>query len=311
MAWRNKLGSAVSAVVSVLFLVLVLRRIEWGALGELVRENPPYGYLSLAMLSILCALCGSTLRWRYILLAQYGVFRSVSFGEMLKAVMIATGLNCVLPSKGGDLAKVLFLRRHMLLSAGVGTVILERMADLAFLALLSVAASLASGIPEGILTGLALLAILLVAFLLIVFPIFEFAWIPHRLADARASVRLVFRQWLAQPRLVLLTCASCALVWSMNGVCISLLMTAFAPGVPFVYGLSIYPIAVLAGLMPVSISGIGVRDAAMVYLLTSYTTPTQAACVALGYTFFAYWFPGLLSIPFCVHEVGRWRNAGK
>ena len=55
--------------------------------------------------------------------------------------------------------------------------------------------------------------------------------------------------------------------------------------------------------VPVTVSGIGTRDAAFVALLSSQMSPEQATLVGIGYTLFAYWFLSLVSFPVVAWQV--------
>ena len=70
---------------------------------------------------------------------------------------------------------------------------------------------------------------------------------------------------------------------------------------------AIFPLCVLAGLVPVTLSGIGTRDAAFVQLMTMYGIAREGATmVALGYTVFAYWILSLISLPVIGWQLLSW-----
>ena len=69
------------------------------------------------------------------------------------------------------------------------------------------------------------------------------------------------------------------------------------------FAYAVFPLAILAGLVPVTVSGIGTRDAAFVALLGSQMSSEQATLVGLGYTLFAYWFLSLVSFPVVAWQV--------
>jgi len=61
--------------------------------------------------------------------------------------------------------------------------------------------------------------------------------------------------------------------------------------------------AVLAGLVPITVGGIGTWDSAFVILLTGHLTTEGATLVALGCTVLAYWLIGLLGVPVALREI--------
>jgi uncharacterized membrane protein YbhN (UPF0104 family) len=82
--------------------------------------------------------------------------------------------------------------------------------------------------------------------------------------------------------------------------------------VAWTYVWSIYPVSIIAGLAPVTISGIGTRDAVMDALLGSRMEPSGATIAALGYTFFAYWVVAFISTPIVFSDLPRFlKNGGE
>ena len=64
------------------------------------------------------------------------------------------------------------------------------------------------------------------------------------------------------------------------------------------------PLAILVGLVPLTIAGMGTRDSAMIYLFTPY----EKASLMVGVGLFAslrYLIPGVLGLPFLNHYLIR------
>ena len=93
------------------------------------------------------------------------------------------------------------------------------------------------------------------------------------------------------------------LTWSLGGFTVYALAQAFGTGLGIGFAYAVFPLAILAGLVPVTVSGIGTRDAAFVALLSSQMSAEQATLVGLGYTLFAYWFLSLVSFPVVAWQV--------
>jgi hypothetical protein len=60
--------------------------------------------------------------------------------------------------------------------------------------------------------------------------------------------------------------------------------------VPLVQIVANVPLAILAGIVPISISGIGTRDGVLVMLLAEYAEPSGVLAAAFLYTALVYWF---------------------
>ena len=89
-----------------------------------------------------------------------------------------------------------------------------------------------------------------------------------------------------------------AVNWLASIIQTHLLLLAVGAPVSFLLTATVLPIAIFVGLVPVTIGGMGTRDAALVSLLASAATPAQALSVGLLYSFFGYWLPALLGLPF-------------
>ncbi|HPS01044.1 MAG TPA: lysylphosphatidylglycerol synthase transmembrane domain-containing protein [Candidatus Sumerlaeota bacterium] len=251
----------------------------------------------------------ATVRWLGVLRAQE-VSRHFPPAHALRAVMMANVLNSLLPSKAGDLIKAVYLRQHGGLTVGVGTVVLERLVDLGVLGALGLVGALVSGVPWGLVTGLVLtggVAVVLTILGLGVFP--GKRWFPRKIVNLVDSTSEVFRKWGADPIAVAMTVGGSLLHWNLAGLTVCSLVAAFGGGVGWAHAYSIFPLALLAGLVPATMSGVGTRDMAFVQLLQSSLPLEQATLVGLGYTLFNYWLLSLICLPIVGLEIVRlWKT---
>jgi glycosyltransferase 2 family protein len=72
-----------------------------------------------------------------------------------------------------------------------------------------------------------------------------------------------------------------------------LLYSGIGAEAPFLQVCRALPLAILAGLLPLTLSGIGTRDAALIVLMTPVATEAQSLAVGLLYTVIVYWLPAL------------------
>ncbi len=295
---RTLLG-LVSVLVSAGLVVWLLARIDLAQTGELL-SNANWGWLLLAAL-LTCALpFTSVFRWLGVLRAQD---TQLPFLVALRAVMMANVLNSFLPSKSGDVAKAVYLREHGGLSKGTGTVILERLVDLGVLGALGLFGLLVNGTLWGLVAGIGLLGGVLGVFLVVTLLPVEKLPLPDKVAQILQDLRSVFTRWLKNRAAITQTLGASVLTWSLGGFTVFALSQAFGTGLGLGFAYAVFPLAILAGLVPVTVSGIGTRDAAFVALLGSQMSPEQATLVGLGYTLFAYWFLSLVSFPVVAWQV--------
>ncbi len=73
---------------------------------------------------------------------------------------------------------------------------------------------------------------------------------------------------------------------------------ALGSSVPLVVAMANIPIAIFIGLVPVTLGGMGTRDAAIIFLFSVFATPSQLLGVGILFSLFRYWLPSLIGIPF-------------
>lgn len=296
----------ISVAISVGIILWLLSRIDTFGLILTFKEFPVQDISLFIILIGFTPLVG-TLRWLSILKTQPEV--DIKFSTALKANMIANVLNSFLPSKSGDLAKGWYLKKQNL-SIGIGTVILERIIDLSNLSLIAFIAGLYSGQKISSIVGFSLM-ILLVSMVGILgwFP-FEKIMLSKvsKLTEIFLSFRQVIQNWIQHPYNMVMTTVFSLLVWLLNSLAVANLIGSINPQVPLARALAIYPLAILSGLVPLTISGLGTRDATFVFLLEPYMSSEAATMISLSYTATAYWLLSCISLPFVLSEIRRYFN---
>jgi hypothetical protein len=109
--------------------------------------------------------------------------------------------------------------------------------------------------------------------------------------------------------IVLISLAS----WVVQFVQIWLFALALGTAVPLAANLALAPLAILVGLLPFTLAGIGTRDAALILLYQPYMAEPVAAALGLLFTL-RYLLPALAGLPFLAQYmavVRRSRAAGR
>lgn len=215
-----------------------------------------------------------------------------SFGRCWSAVMAAVTLNAVIPGRGGDFVRAAFLAEEPgTLSLLVGAVLVERLLDVLMLGLMAGAASLAGG--GGVVTWIALavgaVAVGAVAALAL----------GHRLPvrpEAAERAGRAARALGSRPGLAMVILGMTAICWTNNVATMELSLRAVGADIPTLAVYEATPIAVLTGILPVSVNGIGTRDAAMVMLLAGRAAKEQIVAGAFAYFLLNGWFLALIGM---------------
>src|SRR4051812_4670828 len=272
----------------------------------------------------------------------------LSFGEANRLILVASVLNLVLPSKMGDIAKAYFMRDrgHMEGSLALSLVVFEKACDMLSLLLwcvfglawVKISGSKAmeafhwlgtsSSMPVAQQENLFFWASTLVVagslgfgLLLIGSPSFAqfFFALAARIAPGKVGAKLAkfgasWDQmhsyfWSSKARLAKVTLTS-VFIWFLHLLQIWLFILALRANTPFVANLALSPLAILAGLLPLTFAGVGTRDAALVLFYTPYFPAATAAALGLLCTA-RYVLPALGGLPFVGGYLPKVTGMGK
>jgi uncharacterized membrane protein YbhN (UPF0104 family) len=127
-----------------------------------------------------------------------------------------------------------------------------------------------------------------------------------RLAPAKArakleQLRLAWREmrdffWRDRARLALVSTTS-VFIWFLHLLQIWMFILALRAHTPFMANLALAPLAILAGLLPLTLAGIGTRDAALILFYHPYLSAPTAAALGILCTM-RYVLPALGGLPF-------------
>jgi uncharacterized membrane protein YbhN (UPF0104 family) len=235
----------------------------------------------------------NALRWDLIV-RQLGT--RLGFWESFKIVMAAWPLGTLTPAKSGDLIKVFFLRRVLQYSVTTGVILAERLLDVFVLCLYAILFGVGVRLWASVWVGGSILAGLLFLFLLVELQLTKF--LPQKLQEPAVNLFLASRKIYSNPAVLL----GCLLITALNWL-LSLLQTwiayrALQVAVPFDYLSAALPLAIFIGLLPITLSGMGTRDTAVIALFENYAAYETNLAVGILYSIYGYWLLTLLGLPF-------------
>ncbi len=310
----------ISIAVSLAILAVIYWRIDRGGLGAAFGASDLW-WLAVALLAL--APIAVVTAWRFTRLVPDSAH--IGLGEAIRLTLAASSLNLVLPSKMGDLAKAWFIRErgHMPGSLAVALVVYEKTCDMLALLVWCIVGLLfyadkgllfwilTAGVAGGLVLGLLLLGSRGFAG--------AFFQIAARVAPARIAAALdgLAADWSAmhayfwadRGRVLLIAVVSLA-IWFLHLVQIWLLILALNATVPFLDNLALAPLAILAGLLPLTFAGIGTRDAALILFFAPYMAAPVGAALGLLCTL-RYVLPALAGLPFLGAYLGILRGEGR
>lgn len=303
---RGKLSWRIVPLVAVTALVIVvlITGLSDASSLEQALERARWGWLLAAtgLMGVVLAL--GTLRWRLVLLAM-GV--SLSYRRALRAVLAAWPFALITPSRAGDLLRSVAIRDRVGMLEGSSSVITERLVDIQSLLLLAALGGLwAERWWLAGLAGLGLVAEWTAALVLLRHR----DWLFGLPLVSRLEPRLqrllrgldALRQRPASLAAVSLT-SMCS--WLVAMVLVYCLMQSFGAGVSLAQVIALWPMAIFVGMLPLTLAGMGTRDAAFLYLLGALTEHQEAATLAatLSYAAITTWLPAALGVPWMLLEM--------
>ncbi|MDD5351305.1 MAG: lysylphosphatidylglycerol synthase transmembrane domain-containing protein [Chthoniobacteraceae bacterium] len=297
----------ISLVVSLGILAVIYWKIDCAKLlAAFAHSDPLWLALSLAMV-IPLTLCTA---WR---LQQLMPARGqLGFGESNKLILVASVLNLVLPSKMGDIAKAYFMRDKggMTGSLALSLVVFEKSCDMLSLLLWCVFGllvypqkdalfwTMTAGVAGTFVFGALLLGSKGFAdFFFDMASRFGPGKIKAKLETLKASWNEMHGFFWASKRQLAKVVFTSVFIWFLHLLQIWMFILALKAWTPFLSNLALSPLAILAGLLPLTFAGVGTRDAALVLFYAPFFDAPTAAALGVLCTG-RYLLPALGGLPF-------------
>ncbi len=116
-----------------------------------------------------------------------------------------------------------------------------------------------------------------------------------------------FKILLHYPKKIFLILLTTLAIWLIVLIHIKLSFLAFNSNVPFVSIISIQPVVIFIGLLPITLAGIGTRESAAVLLFSGLTPAPTALAVGLIYSFVGQILITAFCLPF-TYAVWNWKK---
>jgi glycosyltransferase 2 family protein len=309
----------ISLAVSIAILGAIYLVIDIGSLLRALRGvDVP---LTISALAVFVPIL-SIMAWRLKVLIPTD--HRPSLAEALRLILSASAMNMVLPSKMGDVAKSAFMKKSGGLSGSkaLAVVVLEKTSDVLALlvwcvfGLMVVSPSgpffqvLFAAVALGLLFCIVMLGSLRFADF---FFVVAFRIVPQKLGAKIGNLRNAWHEmhgfFWRHAKFSLGIIFTSIVLWFLNLAQIWLFALAVGGDVPFIDNLALAPLALLAGLLPLTFAGIGTRDAALIVLFQPFMDSGTAAALGLFCTL-RYIVPALAGLPFLTGYLEALRNNG-
>ena len=308
----------ISIAVSVAILLIIYAKIDFPGLLDVFRHcDPTWMAISLGMLIPITMFTSG--RLQQLMPEQ----KSLGFMEANRLILGASVLNMVLPSKMGDIAKAYFMRErgHLDGSLSLSLVVFEKACDMLSLLFWCAFGLILYPAKDGLfwlMTGVVAVGLILGLLLLGSRQFAQgFFGMGQKLAPKKLSQKLNNLQiswgemhdyfWSDKGQLLKMA-GSSIFIWFLHLLQIWLFILALQAWVPFLTNLALSPLAILAGLLPLTFAGVGTRDAALIFFYQPYFDAPTGAALGLLCTS-RYFLQALVGLPFLGQMMGAVRNA--
>ncbi|HEY8090147.1 MAG TPA: lysylphosphatidylglycerol synthase transmembrane domain-containing protein [Polyangiaceae bacterium] len=298
--WRVALTLGVT-----LALVAVLVR-DLGGTGPLIAAirgaRPAWVGVAFAASST-CVLLG-VVRWQQVLRAMG---YSLGFRRGLVVVLATWPLAVVTPSRANDLLRPLAVRSVVPLAAGTGSVVAEKAIDLFVLLAIAAVGTVVRGFWTWTAVIAAVMGLEVTTVTLVVMRRRWLARLPF-LRGRAGSIEALFGAFVAlgrAPARLASTAVVSLLIRLLTVVVTHALLVAVGAGVQWFDTLTLWPAAMLVGVVPLTLGGLGARDAAFLVLLGERGGSVGTAAVlaaTMGYSAVSIWSFAIIGLPFMVRE---------
>ncbi len=293
------------AIVTALILSALIHQL--GGMAEFggVIRHARWEWLAVAGAIVCFSLFVITARFRVVVQA---IGYRPGMAKLFQAVVAVWPLGFLLPSRSNDLFRAYILRDDLPGWKCIGALLAERAVDLQTLVLFSAVGCLLLGlwIPG---------ALAIVAWL----SGWGLLWFLHRWAgrvvrwkavsrfrDKLEALSAAFDVLKQNPRALLIVQAISMLAWGNITILMVVLCAMYGVEVSWMMIMAFWPVALVVGMLPITVAGLGTRDAAFVALLTvSHSALVEADVVAvtMTYALVTMVLPSLLGTPFLARSL--------
>ena len=280
--------------ITIAIFYFIFTKIDFYSVLEILSHANIF-YLLIALLLLVVGVLITAKRWQIILETMGYNFR---YKECFNLIMAAFPLTSITPSKSGDIIKAYYLKDKIPASKTVGSVITERMFDVLTLVLFSLIGMTFCKKYELAFIALIILVCIIAVFLLVRAG-FDFrlpiksSW-NEKIQNLILSTKLLTKDKKVFSTVMLYSFTS----WFLGVVQTLMFFYALGIKVPLLFTMANIPIAIFIGMIPVTLGGMGTRDAAIIILFSVYAAPSELLGVGILFSLFRYWLLSLLGVPF-------------
>lgn len=293
---KNRNSSILKTVlvlsITLIIFYLIFTKIDFYSVVEVLSHANLF-YLFIALLLLFAIILIIAKRWQTILETMGYNFQ---YKECFNLIMGALPLTSITPSKSGDVVKAYYLKDQIPMSKTVGSVLTERVFDVFTLILFSFVGMMFCQRYK--LAFIALIFFSLIVAMPLILRIDLRLPIKESWNEKLRNIAFSMKALINNKKALLIILLFSFSIWFLGVVQTLVFFYALGIDVPLLFTMANIPIAIFIGLIPVTLGGMGTRDAAIIFLFSGYATPSQLLGVGILFSLFRYWLLSIMGIPF-------------
>jgi|TARA_B100000959_G_C14945881_1_gene609874 hypothetical protein len=285
MLTKKNIKKAVALSITLLLLYLIYSRIDLQVFyRNIININVFYLFWALSLFPVISII--KAYRWRFIL----GDGISASYFTVLKVLMAGSVFNLFAPSKLGDFSRVYFCRKELSNDTHriFNSVVVEKICDVFALCLICLVSLNFVNVNYSIKISILIFSLILFFTILIIISvdfhrfeflnrIFENIKLIEIFDDARKLKKELKNNKNFFSKIFIIS----ILYWYIVLFQVHMFFLMFNLKASFVLVVSLVPMALFIGMIPITLSGIGTRDVALIFLFSGYFSSEIMAAIGI------------------------------
>jgi uncharacterized protein (TIRG00374 family) len=299
------LKEIVAVAITVVIFAAILLNVNIPELLTHLSGSNPF-YLAVSILMFVPIVLLKSERWR-LLLKKY---TPLSLKDSVKYTMASFPYMTVTPSDAGDVVRAVYIKNRVQMTTGLTSIAFEKVLDVLALSIFSLFGLF---ILSSTGSSAVIVFVFSVAIIIIAGMFFFTDSIKHRFIGRVVGgiFRIVksdkFKNRIMEIQKFFLHTDSrktwrcfgiTVLIWVFHFLQIYFIFLALGLALTANLLFAFIPISLFIGMLPITIGGIGTRDAALIYFLSPFAPAALILSGAILITFIRVWFIGLAGLPF-------------
>lgn len=254
------------AIAFAIFL-FIFYRVGFGSVyTTAIGVNPLF--IALAFATLVCSLFLDCINLK-VLLSPFG---SIGMRKLFKNYCSSWALGLITPGKVGEFSISYFLKDHIPMGSSAAAYMIDKLTTILIMVLLSIMGFFMFFDPTTASFLVITFIIFWIAGIVIFFSQFGRGILKKYILRKRASLfEGFFDTFISyvkiRKKLVVTSLLLSALRWTINCFVVFLVFIAFNQEVPFIVLLAVVPLSSLASILPITFSGLGIREGVFTFSL--------------------------------------------